>query len=180
MHRSVRRQVRTPMFHVGLTAAVLAAGWAGGTAFAGIPSRDGVIHACYGDKGGALRVIDTEGGGSKCDSNEKPLDWGSTNTGQKGTGRIYVRTSAKDADPAVAQCDKGDIATGGGGSVNTDPPGYSSSAGQSEDYTDNSLVTSLPARAGSFAKSDETPDGWIVLGSKGRPWAMVVCMDVAL
>ena len=40
-----------------------------------IPSSDGRIHGCYNPKlGGALRVIDTEGGQS-CRSFEQPIGW---------------------------------------------------------------------------------------------------------
>ena len=43
-------------------------------ALAAIPSANGVIHGCYKQFGGTLRVIDTEAG-AKCTVKEKPLAW---------------------------------------------------------------------------------------------------------
>jgi len=58
----------------GLAAAVVVAG---GVAYATIPDAGGVIHGCYHKNSGALRVIDTGGGGS-CATGEISLDWNQT------------------------------------------------------------------------------------------------------
>jgi hypothetical protein len=42
---------------------------------AAIPDSNGVIHACYQDNNGNLRVIDT---GQTCKNNESPLNWSQT------------------------------------------------------------------------------------------------------
>jgi hypothetical protein len=46
----------------------------GGIAWAAIPDSAGVIHGCYANKGGALRVIDTATTTS-CKSTEQSLTW---------------------------------------------------------------------------------------------------------
>jgi hypothetical protein len=46
----------------------------GSIAWAAIPDSTGVIHACYANKGGALRVIDTAAT-TTCKSTEQPLTW---------------------------------------------------------------------------------------------------------
>src|SRR5438067_4131078 len=56
---------------VALAASVLALG--GGMAYASIPSSDGVIHACYTNKDGSLRVIDSPS--QTCQSKETALNW---------------------------------------------------------------------------------------------------------
>lgn len=61
-----------------LTVAVVSAASAlvvaGGIAYAGIPSADGTITACFTKSGGALRVIDAEAG-QTCAKNEIQLQW---------------------------------------------------------------------------------------------------------
>jgi len=46
---------------------------AGGIAYASIPDSSGLIHACYKNSGGALRVIDPASGG--CLSSETAIAW---------------------------------------------------------------------------------------------------------
>src|SRR5262245_54000213 len=52
----------------------LAVAVAGGVAYATIPDSGGVIHACYVNRAGNLRVIDTETGAA-CRPDETPLSW---------------------------------------------------------------------------------------------------------
>ena len=67
-----------------------------GIAYASIPDSGGVIHGCYANKDGNLRVIDTGSGGA-CDAKkETPLNWnqkGPTGargpTGPTGTSHGY-------------------------------------------------------------------------------------------
>lgn len=59
---------------VGLIAGALIAG---GLAYATIPGSGGVIHACYSNANGRLRVIDAEAG-ETCANNETALDWNRT------------------------------------------------------------------------------------------------------
>jgi hypothetical protein len=53
---------------------VAAVATAAGIAYAAIPDGSGVIHGCYSNTSGAVRVIDTAAG-QKCSSAEKALDW---------------------------------------------------------------------------------------------------------
>jgi hypothetical protein len=67
--RTISRRSR--LAAIGLAAAVAAAA---GTAYAAIPDASGVIHGCYTNRAGILRVIDSAAG-QKCTSFETPLDW---------------------------------------------------------------------------------------------------------
>ena len=68
---------------IGLLAAMLFAG----VAWASIPDSNGVIHGCYLNRGGAIRVIDS-GAGQRCTRQETPIEWNETGpagpAGQKG------------------------------------------------------------------------------------------------
>lgn len=69
---------------------VLAAGAAGGIAYASIPDPAGVIHGCYQKSNGSLRVIDTQAGGT-CGSAENPLNWNQTGpAGPRGPSDAYL------------------------------------------------------------------------------------------
>jgi hypothetical protein len=46
-----------------------------GIAYASIPDSGGVIHGCYANKDGSLRVIDTGSGGACAAKKETPLNW---------------------------------------------------------------------------------------------------------
>jgi hypothetical protein len=59
-------------------AALIAAVAAGGVAIGGVPGQDGLIHACYKKKNGALRVTSD----GKCRKREQPLQF--NQTGQQG------------------------------------------------------------------------------------------------
>jgi hypothetical protein len=50
---------------------------AGGIAYAAIPDANGVVHGCYANENGHLRVIDPSTGDA-CKSNESALDWNQT------------------------------------------------------------------------------------------------------
>jgi hypothetical protein len=63
-------------FAVAALAAVVVAG--AGIAWATIPDSNGVIHACYKDGNGDLRVVDTAG---DCRRHETPLDLGGPSHG---------------------------------------------------------------------------------------------------
>jgi hypothetical protein len=93
-----------------VTAVVIAA--ASGWVYAAIPgSSTGAIDACYETKGGALRVIDAEGGDT-CKKKETPLAWPTkVNT--------FIRTLAFTTPEgygsvATVACNPGEVATGGG------------------------------------------------------------------
>lgn len=62
------------MGFVGLAVGLLAGG---GLAYSAIPGDDGVIHGCYENTTGALRVIDSDQGGV-CRGGETALDWNQT------------------------------------------------------------------------------------------------------
>lgn len=49
----------------------------GGLAWASIPDGNGVIHGCYANIGGVLKVVDTDAGFS-CGPGETPLTWSQT------------------------------------------------------------------------------------------------------
>ena len=51
----------------------VALGAAGGVAYSSIPDAQGVIHGCYADTRGALRVIDSPS--DVCEPTETALDW---------------------------------------------------------------------------------------------------------
>ena len=71
---SSSRHLRLVVLNVaGLTVA--------GIVYAAIPDSNGVIHGCYANNGGRLRVIDTSAGGS-CNASETALHW--NQSGQKG------------------------------------------------------------------------------------------------
>ena len=59
---------------LAIVVVVAAAACASGVAYATIPDASGVIHGCYTNRGGLLRVIDT-GSGGRCTSLETPLNW---------------------------------------------------------------------------------------------------------
>ena len=64
---------------IGVVATLAALG--GGMAFASIPDSGGVIHACYSNGKGALRVVDLQGGDA-CAKKESALNW--SQAGPKG------------------------------------------------------------------------------------------------
>ena len=65
---------RNLVAYVALAAALAATG---GVAYSAIPDGGGVIHSCYDNVSGAVRVIDTEASGV-CRGGETALDWNQT------------------------------------------------------------------------------------------------------
>jgi hypothetical protein len=58
-----------------ISAALALAAAAVGIAKAAIPDGSGVIHSCFQDNNGSLRVVDSP---TTCKNNETPLAWGQT------------------------------------------------------------------------------------------------------
>ena len=79
------------------TAAIVALGIAAGVTYATIPDGSGVIHGCFTTSNGALRVIDTDAGGT-CKKGETSLNWNQTGpqgqAGQNGTADAFGRIDA--------------------------------------------------------------------------------------
>lgn len=80
-----------------------------GVAFATIPDSGGVIHACYSDSNGSLRVVD----GTDCKSHETALSWNTQGTpgptGPQGpAGPAGATGPAGPAGPAGPTGPKGD------------------------------------------------------------------------
>jgi hypothetical protein len=71
VHRLASHARRNVVAYLALGAAL---GAAGGVAYSAIPDGQGVIHGCYEDTTGALRVIDTDAAGV-CRGGETALDW---------------------------------------------------------------------------------------------------------
>jgi hypothetical protein len=75
MPRSLVSRVRpSPALIIAIVALFVALG---GVAYATIPGSDGVIHGCYLNKNGTLRVIDP-GAGQKCSGFETAVQWNQT------------------------------------------------------------------------------------------------------
>jgi hypothetical protein len=68
MFAALKKRVWVVLAAAGAVAAVV------GIAQATIPDQGGVIHSCYDNKDGQLRVIDTGAGGT-CTSKETTLNW---------------------------------------------------------------------------------------------------------
>ncbi len=92
----------------GAAACMLTAGgWL--TADASIPDASGVIHGCYNNASGSLRVIDTSGG-STCHGGETPVEWSQTGpqgsqgpqgpAGPAGATHAWAATSASVVAPS--------------------------------------------------------------------------------
>jgi hypothetical protein len=72
----------------------IALGAVGGVAYSSIPDPQGVIHGCYADTTGALRVIDTGAAGA-CRGGETALDWNQQGPpGPAGVALTYGRSVA--------------------------------------------------------------------------------------
>ena len=78
MQKALGRVRAIKAWRIGLMVAVLVAVAGGaGLALGAIPDTTGVIHGCYLNKIGTLRVIDTDAG-QKCASFETPIQWNQT------------------------------------------------------------------------------------------------------
>lgn len=71
VHRLASHARRNLVAYVALVAALAAVG---GVAYSSIPDPQGVIHGCYDNTSGAVRVIDTAGS-DVCRGGETALDW---------------------------------------------------------------------------------------------------------
>lgn len=94
LHAHVRHNL---VAYLALAAALAATG---GVAYSAIPDQNSVIHSCYDNASGALRVIDTEASGI-CRGGETALDWnqkgqpGATGPqGPPGIGTTYGKSKA--------------------------------------------------------------------------------------
>jgi hypothetical protein len=73
-----------------VTLAVAGVALGAGIAYASIPDSGGMIHGCYANKDGSLRVIDTGAGGACDPKKETPLNWNQKGpTGPSGTSHAY-------------------------------------------------------------------------------------------
>ena len=88
MHAFLRHRVLVGAVVVGLVGVA-----AGGVAYADIPEGSGVIHGCYANKGGGLRVIDTDVGQS-CDAKKETPLRRAVNCRQIEIVRLLVRHGA--------------------------------------------------------------------------------------
>ena len=89
-----------------LLAAVAVLALGATVAYASIPDSSGVVHGCFNQTNGQLRVFDPESGPKPgpCTSNERPLDWNQIGQqGPQGTQGVQ--------GPAGSQGPKGDPAT---------------------------------------------------------------------
>jgi hypothetical protein len=107
-----------------LAASVLLA-LAAGAAYATIPDAQGVIHACYDNQSGQVRIVDTAPNPlpKGCGAKESAISWNQTGpAGPAGVLGFYtvqkgVDVPAHEHDFESLDCDPGDRATGGGYAV---------------------------------------------------------------
>jgi hypothetical protein len=110
-----RKRVAIPL--VAATVAALGIGVS-----AAIPDPNGVIHGCYKQNNGDLRLVDDP---SQCQNSESAIFWNQQGIqgeqGPPGVLDFYVRTEQQTFAPPVtvqfnmeATCDPGDKVTGGG------------------------------------------------------------------
>jgi hypothetical protein len=92
-HRLASHARRNLVAYAALVAALAAIG---GVAYSSIPDPQGVIHGCYDNTTGALRVIDT-GGSGVCRGGETVLDW--NQQGQPGPPGVAVTYAKSAAGP---------------------------------------------------------------------------------
>ncbi|MDX6504341.1 MAG: hypothetical protein QOE29_1466 [Gaiellaceae bacterium] len=133
----------------------------GGIAWATIPDGGGVIHACYKNGAGDLRVIDTGAGGT-CKASESPLVWSQTGPpGAAGATNVVIRTFTQTLSPGgtatfTALCSAGEVATGGGwrlvGAVPAGDPWVT-------------VQGTVPQSSAPEPSAGETPIGWKVIGA---------------
>jgi hypothetical protein len=136
----------------------------GGIAWATIPDAGGVIHACYKNANGSLRVIDPGLGGS-CNPSESPLTWSQTGPagppGASGATNVVIRTFTQTLVPGgtatfTALCHAGEVATGGGwrlvGPVPAGAPWVT-------------VQGTAPQSSAPEPSAGETPIGWKIIGA---------------
>ena len=141
-----------------LTAAALIVGAAAaGVAWASIPDSNGVIHGCYKQNDGKLRVIDP-GGGDACAANEASISWNS------GPPHVVVRSETQTLNPGVestftAHCHAGEVATGGGYRIEEDFDG----TGHAVRLT---VHGDIPTTNHSEPLDGDVPTGWKIVGAR--------------
>jgi hypothetical protein len=146
-----------------ITAGVLLA-LGGGIAYATIPDNNGVIHACYKQNSGQLRVSDDGG----CSSSESPLDWNQSGSqgptgnagpagppgseGPPGPANVVVRTLNAGVGFVTVtfhlDCYPGERATGAG---------Y---GGPDEDLPFLKVLAIVPQAGSQDATQGDTPTGF--------------------
>jgi hypothetical protein len=90
LRKLVSHARRNVVAYIALGIALVAAG---GVAYSSIPDPQGVIHGCFNDTRGALRVIDSPS--ASCDAGETALDWNQQGPqGPPGTALTYGRSVA--------------------------------------------------------------------------------------
>jgi hypothetical protein len=118
--RFMRTRTRQSVLAAALGASFLLGGVASAAGL--IPGPDGVIHGCYRHDGN-LRVITAD---QTCDRNETALPWNQQgpkgDPGPAGPAHVVVRTGGGTAAngaaaSGTAQCQAGEIATGGGAQI---------------------------------------------------------------
>src|SRR5215211_8385721 len=100
---------------VSALAVVVFAAGAAALAYASIPDENGVIHGCFKNESGQLRVIE----GGDCHPNESALDWNQTGPPGGLSGYQIITSDPVTLDPgghgqAQVTCPQGTRATGGG------------------------------------------------------------------
>ncbi len=87
---------------VGLAIASLVGGLISAVALAAIPDGSGVIHGCYKNSTGALRVVDSESGGV-CTNKETSLNWsiGNSSSSQIISNRIVLSAGDLTNEPLL-------------------------------------------------------------------------------
>jgi hypothetical protein len=135
----------------------------GGIAWASIPDGGGVIHACFKNGSGDLRVIDTGTGGA-CKPSETPLTWSQTGPpgapGAPGATNVVIRTFTATLLPGgvstfTALCHVGEVATGGGWRLEGPTPGGAPWV---------TVQGTAPQSSSPEPSAGETPIGWKVIG----------------
>jgi hypothetical protein len=125
-----------PRIRIASVAGLLVAATVGVVAYAAIPDSGGVIHGCYKNTTGQLRVIDSAT--EACGNNETPLAWSQTGPegpagppgpvgpeGQPGppalSGYEVVltdsQTNSSDRKTVISECPDGKRVLGGGASA---------------------------------------------------------------
>jgi hypothetical protein len=93
--RSIRQFVRTKFtFLASITLATFVGGIMSAAVLAAIPDNSGVIHGCYKNNSGSLKVIDSTA--TNCGSGETAVNW--NQTGAAGTGDTQSAYAAFNSD----------------------------------------------------------------------------------
>ena len=152
-----------PRAAVFAAAALAVIGVVAGVAYATIPDGGGVIHACYQNLSGALRVIDTDAGDA-CHSSETALNFNQTGPqgpkGDQGDQGVQGEQGPRgDRGPQGSTGDQGVPGIQG-------PKGDDGVSGL--EY--HSATTNVPAHSSGFARAG-CPDGKFAVGG-GYVWGL--------